>query len=160
MQSRVALCGTFSESRGHACSLQGQIRSKNHRPRRRDRALPKSLNLLVEGSIPSVTQPSAFGLGLAGSIPSGLTTTSFNHINSFRVDVVVCLSGLGVPCGTNVALFQGSLLSGFSLFSPSGRPCCSKKRQRAFQAKRRRAQVPRCSLQCDWRRLSKCVAER
>ncbi len=53
VQCRVALCGTFSESRGHACDLQAQIRSKNHRLRRRDLALPKALNLLVEGSIPS-----------------------------------------------------------------------------------------------------------
>jgi hypothetical protein len=86
----VALCGTFCESRGHACDLQAQIRSKNHRRRRRDRALPKALNLLVEGSIPSGLTiprhssrygspggisgaPSPFGLGLTASIPSGLT---------------------------------------------------------------------------------------
>ena len=67
VQRRVALCGAFSESRDHSCDLSGQIRSKNHRPRRRDRALPKTLN-------PSVL----------GSIPSGLTSTHPRRFNDLR----------------------------------------------------------------------------
>jgi hypothetical protein len=48
---RVALCGTFSERSVVAGSQLTRIRSKSHVLRRRALALPKTLNLLVEGSI-------------------------------------------------------------------------------------------------------------
>ena len=49
----VALCGTFSERSVAAGSRLTRIRSTNHVLRRHALALAKTLNLLVEGSIPS-----------------------------------------------------------------------------------------------------------
>jgi hypothetical protein len=51
--ARVALCGTFSGSRVLLCHEETWIRSPIHVLRRRALALPTTLNLLVEGSIPS-----------------------------------------------------------------------------------------------------------
>src|SRR5262245_34644541 len=51
--SDVAPCGTLFVSRVPSCYREVPIRSKIHVVRRRDLALPNTLNLLVEGSIPS-----------------------------------------------------------------------------------------------------------
>jgi len=50
---RVALCGAFFGSSAMTRREATRIRPNNHRLRRRDFALPKTLNLLVLGSIPS-----------------------------------------------------------------------------------------------------------
>ncbi len=89
----MALCGTRSVSRALRGSLQRQIRSRLHGVRRRDLALPKTLNLLVEGSIPS-------GLTKSSSIPS---VTSRSTASSRTAPPYV-------PCGTRVAFFRRSLV--------------------------------------------------
>jgi hypothetical protein len=50
---RAALCGTFAERSVAAGSRLTRIRSRNYVLRQRVLALPKTLNLLVKGSIPS-----------------------------------------------------------------------------------------------------------
>src|SRR5687767_6990858 len=86
----VAPCGTFSVTRDICRHQEPPIQSENHDLRRRALARPTTLDLLVEGSIPSglttsrhssrrgspggiSEAASAFGLALSWSIPSGLT---------------------------------------------------------------------------------------
>jgi hypothetical protein len=67
----VALCGNRSVSSVPTSCGVTCIRSENHLLRRRDLALPKTLNLLVEGSIPSgLTNARCARLGFAPK-PSG-----------------------------------------------------------------------------------------
>ena len=78
-ERRVALCGTDVGSSAVTCYRRCRIRSTRYVLRRRDLALPKTLNLSVEGFIPSGLPRS-----LVSNQRSGFVATRENGLGLMR----------------------------------------------------------------------------